>query len=134
MDKKYYAFPAVFRYAEEGISIEFPDLPTCQTCAISDSEAFKNAKETLGVHLFNMEQDGDTIPDPSAVSVIQLNKDEVITMVEVFMPAIRDKMNNQFVKKTLSVPAWLNRRAEQEQVNFSHILQQGIKDYLNIQE
>jgi len=101
---------------------------------MSEDKAFHNAKEALGLHLFGMERDGDTIPKPTSVSQIKPNENEVVTLIEVFMPAIRDRMNNQFVKKTLSIPAWLNRCAEQENVNFSRILQDGLKSYLQIRE
>lgn len=51
-------------------------------------------------------------------------------MVEVFMPAVRDRINNKVVKKTLTLPAWLNWEAEAANVNFSLILQDGLKRYL----
>ncbi len=132
MDKSYYAFPAIFHYANDGISIEFPDLPGCLPCASSDDDAFKNAKEALGLHLFGMEQDGDTIPLPSQVTSLKFGEGEIVAMIDVFMPAFRDRMNNQFVKKTLSVPAWLNSMAEQEHINFSRVLQDGLKQYLGL--
>ena len=134
MEKSYYAYPAIFHYADDGISIEFPDLPGCLPCAESEEKAFINAKEALGLHLFGMEQDGDAIPAPTTASDIKPGDGEVIALIEVFMPAVRDRINNQYVKKTLSIPAWLNRRAEQEHVNFSRILQDGLKSYLHIQE
>ena len=64
MDKKYYSFPAFFYYDKDGISIEFPDLPGCLPCATTSAEAFHNAKEALGLHLFGMEQDHEPIPSP----------------------------------------------------------------------
>jgi predicted RNase H-like HicB family nuclease len=134
MKKTYYAYPAVFHYANDGISIEFPDLPGCLPCAMSEDKAFSNAKEALGLHLFSLEQDGDEIPEPSSATELKPGRNEVVTLIEVFMPAIRDRVNNQYVKKTLSIPAWLNRRAEQEHVNFSHVLQDGLKSYLQIQD
>lgn len=134
MNNTYYAYPAVFHYTDDGISIEFPDLPGCLPCAMTEDKAFSNAKEALGLHLYGMEHDGDSIPQPTPVSHIKLGDGQIITLIEVFMPAIRDKINNQFIKKTLSIPAWLNRRAEQENVNFSRILQDGLKNYLNIAE
>ena len=134
MNKAYYAFPAIFHYADDGISIEFPDLPGCLPCAESEALAFKNAKEALGLHLYGMEQDGEEIPPPSPVFSLSPGKNEAAAIIEIFMPAFRDRMNNQFIKKTLSIPAWLNRAAEQENVNFSRILQDGLKNYLHIQE
>ena len=125
-----YAFPAFFYYDEDGISIEFPDLPGCLPCAQTSEEAFHNAKEALGLHLFGMEQDGDVIPDPTPVRELHPEDGAVITMVEVFMPSVRDRINNKVVKKTLTLPAWLNREAEAANVNFSLILQEGLKRYL----
>ncbi|MFA9380203.1 MAG: hypothetical protein ACERKO_03985, partial [Acetanaerobacterium sp.] len=54
----------------------------------------------------------------------------VVAMIEVFMPAVRDSINERFVKKTLTIPAWLNRAAEERGVNFSQLLQESLKDYL----
>lgn len=132
MYKNYYAYPAIFHYEEDGISIEFPDLPGCLPCAMTEDQAFKNAKEALGLHLFGMERDGDPIPAPTSPTQLKPGENEIVTLIEVFMPAFRDRLNNQFVKKTLSLPAWLNRRAEEENVNFSRVLQEGLKNYLNI--
>lgn len=130
MNPNYYAFPAFFYYDGDGISIEFPDLPGCLPCARTTEEAFRNAKEALGVHLFGMEQDGDAIPVPTPVRELCPEDGAVIAMIEVFMPSVRDRINNRVVKKTLTIPAWLNREAEAADVNFSQILQDGLKNYL----
>lgn len=132
MDKKYYSFPAFFYYDEDGISIEFPDLPGCLPCATTSAEAFHNAKEALGLHLFGMEQDHEPIPSPTPIDKLHPEANGVIAMLEVFMPAVRDRINNKVVKKTLTIPAWLNRAAEAEGVNFSQLLQDSLKDYLQI--
>ena len=134
MDKKYYSFPAVFYYDEDGIAIEFPDLPGCLPSASSSEEAFRNAKEALGLHLFGMEQDAAPIPQPTPIHALHPDDGGVLTMVEVFMPAVRDRINNKVVKKTLTIPAWLNRAAEAEGVNFSQILQDSLKSYLHLGE
>ena len=125
-----YAFPAFFYYDDDGISIEFPDLPGCLPCAQSSEEAFRNAKEALGLHLFGMEQDGEPIPEPTQVRDLHPEDGAVIAMVEVFMPSVRDRINNKVVKKTLTLPAWLNREAEAANVNFSLVLQDSLKRYL----
>ncbi len=132
MNKKYYSFPAFFYYDEDGISIEFPDLPGCLPCADNSEEAFHNAKEALGLHLFEMEQSGEDIPEPTPIHQLHPEPNGVLAVIEVFMPAIRDRINNKMVKKTLTIPAWLNRAAEAESVNFSQILQEALKKYLQI--
>lgn len=130
MYPKYYTFPAFFYYDDDGISIEFPDLPGCLPCASTSEEAFHNAKEALGVHLFGMEKDGDPIPKPTPVQNLQPEAGAVVAMVEVFMPTVRNRINNKVVKKTLTIPAWLNAEAEAANVNFSQVLQDGLKNYL----
>ncbi len=109
MDKKYYSFPAFFYYDDDGISIEFPDLPGCLPYADTSAEAFRNAKEALGLHLYGMEQDQEPIPEPTPIHELHLEEGGVMVMVEVFMPAVRDRINHRVVKKTLTIPAWLKR-------------------------
>jgi len=130
MENKYHSYPAFFYYDDDGISIEFPDLPGCLPCAHTTEEAFKNAKEALGLHLYGMEKDNDKIPEPTSVNKLRPGKNGVVTMVDVFMPAVRDRINNAYVKKTLTIPAWLNREAEEADVNFSQLLQESLKNYL----
>ena len=128
--KDYYSYIAVLSYADDGISIEFPDLPGCFPCAHSTDEAVKNAKEAMGLHLWSMEKDNDDIPEPTPITDIKLSKNKVPLLVDVFMPPVRDRLNNKYVKKTLSIPQWLNIEAERQGVNFSLILQNGLKQYL----
>jgi len=133
MFKTRYVYPAYFYYDSDGISIEFPDLPGCLPCAFNSEEAFTNAKEALGLHLYGMEQDDDEIPAPTPVNGLKPEEGGIVTMIEVFMPSVREKLNNRFVKKTLSIPAWLNTQAEEAGVNFSGILQNALKQELNIE-
>ncbi|MDI3537130.1 MAG: hypothetical protein PWP16_677 [Eubacteriaceae bacterium] len=131
--KKRYEFIAVFNYADDGISIEFPDLPGCLPCADTTDEAIKNAKEAMGLHLWGMEQDGDVIPEPTPLQAIQLEKGDIPILIDVFMPTIRDRMKTRYVKKTLSLPAWLADQADAEGVNFSKVFQNALIEYLDAQ-
>ena len=128
----YYTYPAFFTYADDGISIEFPDLPGCLPCGKTESEAFANAKEAMGLHLFGMEQDNEPIPVPSSIKNLTIPNNAIVILVETFMPSIRDAALNRSVKKTLTIPAWLNYKAESANVNFSQILQEGLMSYLGI--
>lgn len=135
MLKKRYAFVAIFTYEDDGISIEFPDLPGCYPCTDSnDTElALKNAREALGLHLFGMEQDGEVIPEPTSIRDITLGSGQVPVMIDVFMPPIREQIRSQFVKKTLSLPAWLSAAADADGVNCSKLFQNALMDYLGVQ-
>ncbi|MCL2342317.1 MAG: type II toxin-antitoxin system HicB family antitoxin [Firmicutes bacterium] len=132
--KDAYIYPAILAYEEDGISIEFPDLPGCLPCADNTEEAVKNAREAMGLHLWGMERDGDKIPEPTKITDLKIEKGKIPLLVEVFIPTVRERLNNRFVKKTLSIPYWLNVEAEQAGVNFSQVLQNGLKEYLRISQ
>lgn len=106
MLKDRYFYIAVFSYDEDGIYIEFPDLPRCCPCANAGNTemALKNAKEAMGLHIWGMEQDNEALPSPTPITNISLEPNQVPVLVEVFMPPIRERINSRFVKKTLSLP------------------------------
>lgn len=130
--KDRYAYLAVLSYDDDGISIEFPDLPGCLPCADTEEEALRNAQEALGLHLYGMEQDGDPIPKPSSIHSLNLAPDQVATLVSVYMPLVRSQVRNVSVKKTLTIPAWINALAEEQHINFSAVLQDALKERLNL--
>lgn len=128
-----YNFIAVFAFVEDGISITFPDLLGCVSFGKDESEAMKCAKEVLMLHLYGMEQDEDDIPAPSSLKTIKnapLESNELYTMIEVYMPSFRARQSQKFVKKTLSIPCWLNAEAEHYGINFSKTLQTALTEQL----
>ena len=127
-----YIFPAIFHYADDGISIEFPDLPGCFSCGYSDIEAINNAKEALELHLYGLEDENEEIPNPSNIKNIKCTDNETVVLIDAWMIPVRDYMKNKAIKKTLTIPKWLNDIAIENNVNFSHLLQSAIKDYLGI--
>lgn len=134
--KNRYSYVALFTYDDDGICIEFPDLPGCYPCADKDDTdmALKNAKEALGLHLFGMEQDNDDIPEPTSIRDIELEPNQVPVVIDVFMPPVRERINSKFVKKTLSLPAWLSAAADESGVNCSKIFQNALIDYLELRK
>ncbi len=131
--KNSYVFPAIFNYAEDGISINFPDLPGCLSCADTTEEALFNAEEVLGLFLYGLEKDGELIPESTPLESIRCSQDEKAVLIKVWMPLARHDIENTSVKKTLTIPQWLNEIAEASKVNFSQVLQAALKDYLGIQ-
>ena len=134
--KNEYAFIAIFEYAEDGINISFPDFPGCISCAElnATNEAINNAKEALGLYIFGMEQDGEKIPEPTILNKIKVKKNCVPVLINVFMPSIRMSVKTSFVKKTLSLPAWLAAMADEKKVNCSKIFQDALKAFLGIDD
>ena len=130
MDKKArYTFAAAFTQEESGgYSVRFPQLDGCFTQGDSLDEAMSNAKEALSLHLFGMEEDGEKIPEADLLP--EVDHDEKVVLIQVWMTPFREQMRNQSVKKTLTIPAWLNAAAEEENVNFSQVLQNALRDVL----
>lgn len=99
MARDRYVYPVVFHYAEDGVSVEFPDLPGCLSCGDTE-EALAMAREALALHLYGMEQDGDPIPEPTPAKEVRASEDEAVVLVDVWMPPFRDEMRERAVKKT----------------------------------
>jgi len=133
MKKDSYIYPCIFNYEKDGITIIFPDLPGCVTCARTDEEAFFMAKDALGGHIAVMEEYKENIPEPTMLNKVEIKKNERAVLIQVDMPIIREAVNNKAIKKTLTIPAWLNTIAEREGINFSYVLQKALKDCLNLE-
>ncbi|WP_407695757.1 type II toxin-antitoxin system HicB family antitoxin [Sedimentibacter hydroxybenzoicus] len=109
-----------------------PDLPGCVSNAKDIEEAVKNAKEVLSLHMFGMEEDKIEIPAPSSVNKIKLDENEIPVLIEVYMPIYRQAIRNTTVKTTVTMPQWLKNLAEENNINFSQVLQASLKEYLGI--
>lgn len=132
MKKDIYVYPAVLTQYDDNIGITFPDLPGCVSNAADIEEAIKNAKEVLSLHMFGMEEDKIEIPDPSPINKIKLDENEIPVLIEVYMPIYRQAIRNTTVKTTVTMPQWLKNLAEENNINFSQVLQASIKEYLGI--
>ena len=126
MKKNRYIYPAVFTFEEgQEIAVLFPDFDVA-TSGVDEEDAFKSAKELLGLTLYSMEEDKEEIPQPSPISELQLKKNQVSCLVDVFMPSIREAQNNRSVNRTVTLPAWLNAKSLELGVNFSQVLQEAL--------
>lgn len=133
MKKDIYIYPAIISIAEDGLSIEFPDFPTCLTCAYSQAEILQNAREALSLHLYGLESDEfisgtQLIPSPTNITDITLDKNQTLILIDVYMPLIRGSLDNKAVKKTITIPSWMNILALKDSINFSQVLQSALID------
>ena len=134
MKKDYYIYPAIFEYEKDGINISFPDLQGCFSCASTDEEAFYMAKDALGLYIVCTEEDGEELPKPSKLNEIKIKENQRSILIEVNMPVFREAVANSAVKKTLTIPKWINDVAEKNNVNFSQVLQLALKENLGIRK
>ena len=123
-----YVFPAIFHPEDIGFSIYFPDLPGCITESDTLEEASKMARDALELYLYELEQSSEPIPSP--VGRYHVEKEEYVVMITAHMKVIRSEMRNKAVKKTLTIPCWLNEEAEAAGINFSLVLQDALREKL----
>ena len=88
------------------------------------------SKEVLELVLYNREEEGIKIPKSTPLENIKCKENEKTVTVSVWMPLVRNEMEEQAVKKTLTIPQWLNKLAEAQNVNFSKVLQSALKELL----
>ena len=108
----------------------FPDLG-CATSGENDDDALLSARELLGCVLFGLEEDGEEIPAPSALTDVVAQDNERVVLVDVYMPSIRQAEVNRSVSRTVTLPAWLNAAALERNINFSQVLQEALKAQLH---
>ena len=129
-----YIFPAYFCYDVDGqIGVVFPDLPGCVSQGDNEEDALRSAREGLAFHLWGMEGDEEDIPEPTSAKKLKPEPDQVVTLIDVFMPPFRERMNNKAVTKTVTVPRWLEMEAKAANLNYSQILQDGLMERVGIQ-
>lgn len=127
-----YFYPAVFTYEDgQEIAVDFPDLK-CATSGETEDDALLSARELLGCVLNGLEEDGEEIPVPTPLAKVKTEANERAVLVDVYMPSIRMAHINRSVNRTVTLPAWLNAAAMERSINFSQVLQDALKQQLNL--
>lgn len=129
MNKLFY--PAIFHKEDDGFWVSFPDFPECFTEGDSMEQAYEMAFEALGLAITSRKEEGDVIPQPSDLSSINA-ENGIITLINFDMMEYLRKHNSKAVKKTLSIPEWLNEEALRLGVNFSQVLQEALMQKIGI--
>lgn len=129
-----YSYPAVFTPEENGAySINFPDIEGCYTCGDNLADGIMMAEDALAFTLYDdYEKENRPVPMPSTIDTIALETGEFINYIACDTLAYRKMHSNKAVKKTLSIPEWLNEAAENANINFSRALQDALMKQLNL--
>lgn len=131
-------YPACFYKENDGYSVIFPDLNYLATQGDSLEEAMEMAVECLAGHLHSCKVDGEAVPNPSKLTDIdpvavskEISPDEpvgetFVNIVSVDVEAYAKAHFDKSVRKTLTIPAWLNSAALEQGINFSQTLQEAL--------
>lgn len=101
------------------------------TCGDTLDEAFSMAVDCLAGYLYSCKMDGEPVPDASELSdslladvqrELELDVQEgFVNMVAVDVEEYARQHFNKSVKKTLTIPVWLNKAAMEQNINFSQV-------------
>ena len=108
------------------ITTIFPDLEGCYTCGDNLEDGIEMAEYALALVLYGYEKDGRTIPTRSALSTLSVSGNDFINFIACDTLKYRKMYNNKAIKKTLTIPEWLNEAACSMGLNFSQILQEAL--------
>lgn len=119
-------YPAIFHKEEKGYWVSFPDVPEALTEGDNMQEAYEMAVDCLGLALSVKAEENEIFPTPSVPENTQLNADEFLVVVEFDFLDYKKRTNSKAIKKTLSIPEWLNQEALNKGINFSQVLQEAL--------
>jgi len=128
MNKFYY--PAILHKEEGGYSVWLYDVDGCISQGETVAEAVENIKDALGLFYEEAQEGNLVLPVPSHVEDIKTESGEFVAIVEFAPDEYLEKNSSRAVKKTLSIPAWLNSMAEAQKINFSAVLQSALVEKL----
>jgi len=128
-----YTYPAIFEKEEEGgYTIYFPDVEGCYTQAENIAEGIEYAGDALCLMLYELEKQEKPIPKSSNIKEIKVTEDEIVTLIACDTQFYKNYYEGKSVKINATIPLWLKEAGEKRHVNFSQILQNGVKEYLQI--
>lgn len=128
-----YVYPAIFVPEEKGMySVFFPDIEGCATCGDDLPHAMEMAEDALSLMLYDMEEEGRKIPTATQLHDVTTEGPAFASYISADTLEYRKKFDNRAVKKTLSIPSWLNDSAIAAGLNFSQVLQDALKAQLHV--
>ncbi|MDI6602482.1 MAG: type II toxin-antitoxin system HicB family antitoxin [Thermoanaerobacteraceae bacterium] len=129
-----YVYPVIFTPEDNGYSVKAPDLPGCFTYGDSLADAIDMARDAISMWLCDAEDKSEPIPPASDIKDVVHDANSFVNLIDVDTDFYRKENDNRAVKKTLTIPSWLNAKAEKANINFSQVLQTALKDHLGIKD
>ncbi len=129
---KVYFYPVIVQVENPGYSAYVPDIDGCFSEGETLTETLLNIQDAIGLSL----EDCNDYPTPSSPELIAKQaepaKGQYVAVVNFNMLEYKKRNDNRAVKKTLTIPAWLNDEAEAQHINFSSVLQSALKERLDM--
>ncbi len=131
MNDKFF-YPALFHKEDGGgFWVSFPDIPECLTQGTDMSQAYEMAVDALGLALEDRIKENN-VPVPTSIDFLVIAENSYPVIIEFDLLEYKKKHSSRAVKKTLTIPEWLNDEAIKKNINFSAVLQEALKAQLGI--
>ena len=126
-------YPVIFTPCEEGgYMVTVPDFPL-NTQGEDMAEAIFMARDAIGLMGITLQDDGQPLPEPAALSAVECAPGEIASLVDVDFDAYRRAHDNRTVRRNVTLPAWLDEKARQSDLNVSAVLQAALKRELQVE-
>lgn len=131
-------YPVILTYEDNFIYAGVPDLQIDNYATYGDTldEALQNIKEVITLYLVDLKEEDKEFPKVSDIKSLKCNlkENQELVYVNLWLPYEKSLIKITYKKKTLSIPVWLDLLATNKKLNFSQILQAGLKKELGIDE
>lgn len=127
-----YVYPAILTQEDDGIIVSFPDVEGARADGATMEEALENADDVLNLMLLTMEEKHMDPKPPTPIASLDVPKGSTVALVRSDTFAYSKKVDTRDIRKSVSIPAWMDSLAREHNLNFSNVLQNAICRELNI--
>lgn len=122
-----YVYPAIFELNDDGsYTITFPDLPGCISEGKSLTNAIYMAQSALTQWLEYLLDEKENLPTPSPIKNLGVSEEQFVNIVRA------DVRDSRAVRRTVSIPGWLDIKASEAGISLSKVLQDALKTKLGV--
>ena len=128
-----YVYPVVFTPLDEGgYCVYAPDLKGCITECNNLAEGIVKIRDGLCGMLYMLERDKQPIPEPTDISRVEHEFNDVVTLVDAPLEEYRRRVGSRAVRRTISIPEWMDELAVNSNISLSQITQDALREKLNV--
>ena len=131
--KENYIYPAIVKKADREYEATVCDFDNAVTCGENQEEIISSLQELIALSILDLDSKNMEVPEPSAIEDISLNEDEQLLFIHIWMPYYKNFAKEVYVKKTLTIPQWLDILGKENDVNFSAVLTNALKKELGLE-
>ena len=123
-----YVYPAIFHANEDGsYTITYPDIPGCISEGKSLENALYMAQSVLTQRIEYLFEEKEVAPKASSLQDIKPEQNEFVNLVRA---SVKD---NRAVRRTVSIPKWMDDQVADAGISLSRVLQDALKERLGVQ-